>query len=260
MHFAVSRCRPPRPAASSPRPRRVEVSFRGTYPMSWGLSVWGDDPEAHRYSLAHSRRWVPDVPERGARREEPLGVARKVGVLPRVDRYIELFLLEVVVARHRLILALKMVCPPTNLTFLFDFQKNVLDNSFNLAVANNPVISQVLNSPHTVNQMWQFHSNTATGLYTIGNGANGGNTAFLSYPAATTPNLIKTFDQASIQTSGEPLNFVVECIDGDTGNTWLVGHCVAWHYESSPRGSTIWIALVENRAKLLPGLVMRPDF
>jgi hypothetical protein len=42
--------------------------------------------------------------------------------------------------------------------------------------------------------------------------------------------------------------------------TWLVGHCFAWHYESSPRGSTIWIVLVENWPKLLLSLVMRPDF
>ncbi|KAJ7261615.1 hypothetical protein C8J57DRAFT_1514130 [Mycena rebaudengoi] len=114
-----------------------------------------------------------------------------------------------------------MVCPPTNLAFLFDFQKNVLDNSNNQAVANNPVISQVLNSPVTVNQMWQFH-NTTPGFYTIGNAAAGGNTAFLSYPAATTPNLIKTFDQASIQTSGQPVNFMVDCLGGINGNTAFI--------------------------------------
>ncbi|KAJ6499761.1 hypothetical protein DFH09DRAFT_1373611 [Mycena vulgaris] len=109
-----------------------------------------------------------------------------------------------------------MACPPKGLTFLVDLQNNVLDNSGARTVANNPVISYVPNSPPTLNQMWQFNLNATTGLYTIGNGVGGGNTIFLSYPAATTPNMLTTSDQASTQPGGQALNFIVECINSNT--------------------------------------------
>ncbi|KAJ6521629.1 hypothetical protein DFH09DRAFT_1424706 [Mycena vulgaris] len=104
-----------------------------------------------------------------------------------------------------------MSCPPKGLTYLVDFQKNVLDNSGSRMVANNPVISYITNSPPSSNQMWQFNFNVTTGLYTIGNGVGGGNTTFLSYPAATTPGMLTTSDQAAVQPGSQALSFIVAC-------------------------------------------------
>ncbi|KAJ7195323.1 hypothetical protein GGX14DRAFT_575640 [Mycena pura] len=101
-------------------------------------------------------------------------------------------------------------------TSLSPCPKNVLDNSNSGTVANNPVISQIFNSPETFNQQWQFNLNATTGFYTIGNGVSGGNALFLSYPAATTPNMLKTFDQASMQLGGQALNFIVDCTGSNT--------------------------------------------
>ncbi|KAJ6499762.1 hypothetical protein DFH09DRAFT_1445251 [Mycena vulgaris] len=109
-----------------------------------------------------------------------------------------------------------MACVPKGPTFLVDFQQNVLDNSGARTVANNPVISYVPNSPPTLNQMWQFNLNVTTGAYTIANGVGGGNTIFLSYPAANTSNMLTTSAQASTQPGGQALNFAVGCINSNT--------------------------------------------
>ncbi|KAJ6517737.1 hypothetical protein DFH09DRAFT_1287718 [Mycena vulgaris] len=116
----------------------------------------------------------------------------------------------------RFLLTPKMACVPKGPTFLVDFQQNVLDNSGARTVANNPVISYVPNSPPTLNQMWQFNLNVTTGAYTIANGVGGGNTIFLSYPAANTSNMLTTSAQASTQPGGQALNFAVGCINSNT--------------------------------------------
>ncbi|KAJ7909929.1 hypothetical protein B0H13DRAFT_1877244 [Mycena leptocephala] len=113
-----------------------------------------------------------------------------------------------------------MACVPKNLTFLFDFQQNVLDNARANALppsTNNPVISQFLNSPISLNQQWIFHPATSLSTFIIGNGVSGGNAALLSYPAATEKQL-SSFSQAATQlTSSEAVIFEVNCTSTNTG-------------------------------------------
>ncbi|KAJ6521631.1 hypothetical protein DFH09DRAFT_1097616 [Mycena vulgaris] len=140
-----------------------------------------------------------------------------------------------------------MSCPPKGLTSLVDFQKNVLDISGARMVANNPVISYITNSPPSSNQMWQFKFNVTTGLYTIGNGVGGGNTTFLSYPAATGPGMLTTSDQAAVQPSSQALQFIVACspINKAVCVKQLAIHtCASGQMISSVFG--IWDAVFEN--------------
>ncbi|KAJ7914529.1 hypothetical protein B0H13DRAFT_2324799 [Mycena leptocephala] len=117
-----------------------------------------------------------------------------------------------------------MTCVPKGLTFIVDFEGNTLDNSFANAFppsANNPVITNFLNIPLTLNQQWIFHpitNNSIVSNYTIANGVSGGNTAFLSYPC-TAEGHLKRFSQAATQlTFPEAVNFTVNCnpLTGDS--------------------------------------------
>ncbi|KAJ6545202.1 hypothetical protein B0H19DRAFT_1075551 [Mycena capillaripes] len=122
-----------------------------------------------------------------------------------------------------------MSCPPQNQpTLLFDFQKNVLNNSNALTTPNDPLISQVFNSPisslaQAVNSFHMFPMPMAYFFYpypiifTVANGVNGGNATYLSNPAATGSDGLKQFSQADIQPLLNALFFQVNCTSATTG-------------------------------------------